>query len=326
MKYNAEGVETPIEVSEKESAITDQLTVPKDSPELVWTRRFDQSNKYAYSEVQIASKELQEVFRIEFAGDPRLHFSSEKKNELTLISPFQPLLHNWERMEVLATSDCDSEVWQGLKKQIAGQRALSKSGPPEVNIPKARDDFTALLNQVRITPESSTALSGLVTAKASGTIHFKELWTLFPPGELVYASNFLKRDQVFIVKESPSTIISKSDSGREKDLRKVWYLHLWSYDWNGETFNRVPIVFEFEEFQGARMIHNLQAHPLQYHFPGEKSESKLMKLKEALIERGKIFRAQCTDTLGAQMFDYDGDSISHGSGFQRLKNKQKEVR
>jgi hypothetical protein len=320
-------VEEPVDVSEKEAAKVDLLVGPKDSPDLVWIRRFDTNNKYDYSEVQIVSRELQDLFRIEFAFDPRLHFSSEKKNELTLTSPFEPLLHNWQRLQEFVKNDCDSEVWQGLKKRITAVRASDKLGDTthEVNILKAKDDLMALLNQVRTTPDLSTYLTGLETAKASGTIHFNLLWTLFPPGELVYSTAFMKQDQIFIVKESPSVIHDKSDSGRDKDRKRVWYLYCWSYDWNGTSFNRVPISFQFDEFQGARIIHSLPCHPLINHFPGEKAEEKLEKLKQELITRGKQFRDQCTREVGSQMFEYEGESISHGSGFQRLKNKQKEV-
>jgi hypothetical protein len=44
-----------------------------------------------------------------------------------------------------------------------------------------------------------------------------------------------------------------------------------------------------------------------------------------LIERGKRFRGLCIKPSGSQMFDYDGDAISHGAGFQLVKESQTEV-
>jgi hypothetical protein len=227
MKYNSEGIEEPVEMSGKESARIDQLAKPKDTHDLVWTRRFDQNNRYEYSEVQIISNELQDLFRVELAHDPRMHFSSDQQFEQTLESPFGPLLQNWQRLEELVTEDCESARWQTLKQQIAEARTSGKPyfPTPPVDIVKAKEDLSLLLNQVRTLPESMNALAAMETANTSGTIHFEHLWTIFPPGALVYSANFLKRDQIFVVKECASKPLNVSDPGREREIKKVWYLH-----------------------------------------------------------------------------------------------------
>lgn len=48
-------------------------------------------------------------------------------------------------------------------------------------------------------------------------------------------------------------------------------------------------------------------------------------LREELIKRGKLFRNYSVRETGEQMFRYESDAISHGSGFQGLKNQQKQV-
>jgi hypothetical protein len=304
--------------------------VPKnDAPDLIWTRRFGQDKLYTYSEVEVVSKELQHLLRIEFAHDPRLHFSSDDTNKVTLTSPFEPLLHNWARLEELRKADCDSEAWNLPKDEIAKLIKPDFSGSTTnvaESVAKAKEDLTALLEQVRLTPDVKKFLSGLESVQKSRTIDFNSLWILFPPGALIYASPFLNAHQVFVVKECSSKIYTESDSDNSKDDKRVWHLHCWTYDWDGKKFNRVPVFFKFYDFQGERTINTLPCHPLSQHFSGDNAKDEEAAFREKLVERGSLFERYCTKVAGAQMFDYSGKAISHGSGFQRLKNRNNQVK
>ncbi|KAF2729801.1 P-loop containing nucleoside triphosphate hydrolase protein [Polyplosphaeria fusca] len=292
----------------------------------MWTRKFDPKNKYEYSEVQIVSPELHDLFRIELGHDPRLHFSSDNsKNDTTIRSPFEPLIHRWQRFEELVQNECDSEVWVDLKKRMAEQRPSSTitfaddDEKESERAIKARADLGALLQQVRTTPEVNTFLNGLESATGSGAVHFEHLWTLFPPGELVYASPFMDLDQVFVVKSCTHHTLFEANASPTIDSRRYWYLWCWTYDWNGKSFNRVPVMFKVEQFPGSRMVNTLPCHPLRFHFSGESAEGDMDRFKKRLIKRGEDYRSYCISKSGRQMFRYEGDSISHGSGFQRLK-------
>ncbi|OAG03006.1 P-loop containing nucleoside triphosphate hydrolase protein [Paraphaeosphaeria sporulosa] len=197
---------------------------------------------------------------------------------------------------------------------------------PKKTLEKARADLGALLERVRSSPDIDTYLSAIRTANVNRTIHFDNLWTIFPPGELVYATPFMKESQIFIVKECSILPIDMSESGRtNKDTRKVWDLHCWSYDWDGKHFTRVPVMFRFEEFAGAKVIDTLKCHPLRFKFPEGDPNSERETLEKRLIERGRLFRSFCARTTGEQMIYYEGETISHGSGFQRLRNKPKQA-
>jgi hypothetical protein len=334
MKYNQEGVETPVAVSDKEATKIEDPVRPKDSVDLIWTRRFDLKGLYKSSEVQVVSKELLDLFRLEFAHDPRLHFGTDNnKNDVTITSPFEPILHRWRRLQSLVRSDCAGEEWQKLKKEMTRLRtsrstATALPGPNSDDcddmIMKAKEGLIALLSQVQLSPGVDTFLKTIEASGENKSIQFKKLWTLFPPGEIVYSEAFLKLPQLFIVKECSSDFATESDSGSQRE-KKVWFLWCWSYDWNGTTFNRVPVYFKFDEYQGSRMINTLQCHPLRYHFMEENSEEKIDKLKKKLIKSGKLYRDYCTRSVGAQMFNYKGTAVSHGSGFQRMKNNQNQV-
>ena len=105
--------------------------------------------------MQVVSKELRHLLRVEFAHDPRLHFSSDHSNKFTLTSPFEPLLHNWARLEELRKAECDEEAWNPLKEEL-GKLIPDRSRVitnVEESVKKAKDDLRALLDQIRVTPD-----------------------------------------------------------------------------------------------------------------------------------------------------------------------------
>lgn len=303
----------------------------KQGDDIVWTRHFNNENKYDHSEAQVVGIELQDLLKVMLAHDPRLHFSSDgSKNDVTLISPFEPLLHIWSKLEKLVETDIDSTEWTevrgGFEKLFKTSRNREAKSPLEKTddrLRKAKKDLTTLLEHIRATQEVSSYFTGLDTSKTSETVQFEYLWTLFPPGELVYSTVFMKQPQIFIVKESVSYIDYENERDREKEQKRLWHLDCWSYDWDGTEFNRVPVTFKFEDFQGSRKINTLPCYPLKFRNEGSDPDNK--KLKEKLIGRGKLYWNYCTKKAGKQMFDYKGDAISHGSGFQRLKNPSGQV-
>lgn len=139
----------------------------------------------------------------------------------------------------------------------------------------------------------------------------------------------MKQPQIFIVKESLSYIEyerndNRGDREQNKRAQRYWHLDCWSYDWDGKKYSRVPITLKFDNFQGARKINTLPCYPLKYRDDRDDPDNK--NLKEKLIERGKLFVSYCERKPGKQMLDYDGDAISHGSGFQKLKTSNQQVR
>lgn len=335
-RYNNEGVETMEDVSDNSPPMPEQPRKQNDLPDLIWLRAFDDKHKYTHSEVEVESFELRNLLHIELAHDPRFHSPSDSlKNSITLTSPFEPLVHNWERLDSLANAGYDSDAWKSLQRRISeidprNDKEVEHSPhtsalvvlADEKNTKKAFADLAALLNQVRTTPELKAYFLAMEVQRQSQSIQFEHLWTIFPPGELVYSTVFMKKDQIFIVKECTAKIIPESDSGREKDTKRFWSLVCWTYDWDGRIFNRVPIAFRFEEFQSARLINTLHCHPLRHH---NTDTIELATLRKNLIDRGKRFRNLCIRQSGSQMFNYNGVAISHGAGFQRLKENQNDV-
>jgi hypothetical protein len=76
IRYKDDGVEDIQEVSKQEALKAESSLKPKDSPDIIWTRRFGEDKKYKWSEVQVLSEDLSDFFRVEFAHDPRMHIVS----------------------------------------------------------------------------------------------------------------------------------------------------------------------------------------------------------------------------------------------------------
>lgn len=335
VKYTEDGLEDTRDISEKEFAKVEQSGKSKQGDDIVWTRHFNNENKYDRTEAQVVGTELQDLLKVMLSHDPRLHFSSDgDKNDITLVSPFEPLLHIWPKLEKLTEGETDEPQWTEVRDRFKEMKKATRKGivlSPLVEIEdrlrKAKKDLTTLLDHIRATQEvSSYFSSGLDASKTSGTIQFEYLWTLFPPGELIISTVFMKQPQIFIVKESLSYITYENERDRDreqKQQKRYWTLDCWSYDWNGKKFNRVPITFKFDNFQGSRKINTLPCYPLKYRDDAEDTDNEQLKTK--LIERGKLFWDYCTRKPGKQMLDYDGDAVNHGSGFQKLKTLSNQV-
>ncbi|CAI6341094.1 unnamed protein product [Periconia digitata] len=334
VKYTDDGLEDARDISEKEFAKVEQSGKAKEGDDIVWTRHFTNENKYDHTEALIVGSELQNLLKAKLSHDPRLHFANDgDNNDLTILSPFEPILHIWTELGKLAGSEIDSEEWTGIRSRFEeSAKTASKSrmsvtvrlSTTDERLRKAKKDLTTLLDHIRATQEVSSYLnSGLEASQTSGTIQFEFLWTLFPPGELVYATPFMKQPQLFIVKESLSYIEyergdNRGDREQGKRLARYWYLDCWSYDWDGKKYNRVPLTLKFDNFQGARKINTLPCYPLKYR--DDRDDPDNVKLKEKLVSRGKLFVNYCERKRGKQMLDYEGEAISHGSGFQKLKD------
>jgi hypothetical protein len=198
-------VDTVNDVSDESPPIPEQPPTQKDLPELIWLRAFDEKDKYNYSKFEIESVELRALLHIELAHDPRFHSPSESiKNSITFTSPFEPLVHNWTRLEQLANAGNDSDAWASLKRRIA---EISPRTDKEVETSHHSQHTSALV----ILADEEKRKNALTDY----------LWTIFPPGELVYSTVFMRKDQIFVVKESEADIVKESDSGRERDIKRV---------------------------------------------------------------------------------------------------------
>jgi hypothetical protein len=128
----------------------------------------------------------------------------------------------------------------------------------------------------------------LITAKdllSQGVTTFEYLWTLFEPGDLIYA--FVEdSDRIYLLGSMEYT----SSFGQKK-----FSLNLQFIDWNGYMFGFSSTQVEINTFTGTKPITSLTHYPLKYH---ENLEGITSKLRE----RGRKFQ----DLRGCHYKYYNG--------------------
>ena len=240
-----------------------------------WIRTYDANDKYERTDVEIRPGPLADILR-----DSLKHYPDFPLHDtlMSFGSPFYCFVHNWTKLEAKANGDGDK------------QSTASK-------------DLKQLLEYLSDTAELTSYFRDFHPAKKPQRINFQFLWTIFPPGCLIYSKPVMGEDQVLLLQYANEDKLE--DSGK-----KGLILTCWAYDWNGETFNRVAYDLEIESFDDAKPINQLDHYPLEYHRDPE-------TVRSHLIERGEKYRNLCVPKGGVQLFDYDGISIEDQKGITR---------
>ncbi|KAI9711042.1 MAG: hypothetical protein M1820_002480 [Bogoriella megaspora] len=253
---------------------------PSPAYAFTWLRSFDLNQKYESAQAKINSPELEELIKNTCRASSSTNFS-------TFTGNFDPLVWDWNKLE------------DAIKEREVDNDATKV----------ARSDLSLLLDQVKSTQELQRYFERRDEWAKNGEIEFDFLWTLFPPGELLYSQVVFDYPQAFIAREY-SQITETPRSGSEKSYFEV---SCWSYDWDGETFSRVAGKLKIEQFAGAKPINTLRFFPLKYHVDGN-GNSDVDDIRSTLKERGKKFRQFCTAPKGSQLFYVDGPVLASKKG------------
>lgn len=241
------------------------------------------------SEIDIINLNLWELLR-EHLGSHPYHFF--RGSPVTLFSPFEAIIHEWKTLE----------------------KAAAQS-PKDDEDRQAREDLKTLLNIISCGSSGDAKLDKYFKVRdlslEESTVQFDDLWTIFPPGTLVYGKSFQDQDQVYIVRDCRYAWSEHNDHP-QRDL--PWKLDCWTYDWNGEKFQRTAFTLLFDPYDGHKPIRALPYYP--FHLKADEDPS----IKNALIERGKRFRSLCTAKEGSQLFEYSGQTIFGRRGFSGLND------
>ena len=271
----------------------------------------ENSRRSAYGELEIYGKELQTLLNA-LLRHGRCHLFLGDK--IILASPYEPLIHNWDLLSRQAEqrgSDDRGSDDRGSDDSASGDRGSDDKGS-EYSDKRARSDLRLLLETLQ-DGSGDPALDGFFDVrealKASHTITFETLWTIFPPGTLVYSRPFLMKSQIFVVKEASP---AQSHSGSRFQSMPPWTLDCWTYDWDGVSFRRRTIQLEVEAFEGSKPISALLVHPLEY---AENPEA----ISKELLSRGRLFREYCASSNNQRMFTYSGGAIFAKKGFRGIK-------
>lgn len=209
-------------------------------------------------------------------------------------TPYRSLVYNWDKL-VNAT----------------------KEEPKDETDKQAREDLMVLLNTI-LGGSGDVKLDRYFktrgTNKDQSTVTFESLWTIFPPGTLVYGKPFQGQDQVFLVGSFQDVPSATSPTMKGYS----WSLQSWMYDWDGKKFKRSSVNLNFDAFNGTRLMTELPFYPLELH-----SDFEGIKLK--LIARGKIFKNVCKAKEGLRMFEYRGSAVLDKKGFSGFHSDDSKV-
>ncbi|KAH8204871.1 hypothetical protein TruAng_000910 [Truncatella angustata] len=271
---------TEAESSEDDSSEARAFTVKK-----VVYDKFGTGNRMS-SEIDIKNPALWELLKKTLGHYPYHIFRGPP---VTLNSPFAPLVFNWDVLAQEAArpeKDHTDKVALGDLKLLLEFVSSATSGDEKlVKYFQSRDTY---LKQ--------------------GSVQFDDLWTIFPPGSLIYGKPFQGQHQVFVVQGNKYTWPRRDE---EKSQYVSWKFAAWTYDWTGREFERTRFTIAIEPFDGHRPIASLQYHPFDAH-PDRQS------IEQKLVERGKRFREFCTATGGGRLFDYTGWVICGRKGLSSL--------
>ena len=327
-KFNKEGYAEEIdgastikEGKEKSATTAHAMTV---------LRAFDSQNKYDYSVITIDDDSLRALLLHALAHVPWLRHLTTSTT-MSFYSLFEPIVHNWTLLNDLAYRDPSKSTVSDLYNELKN-RGNSVAGsldgllaPPMTagGLEKATADLKLLLDEVRRTPGLESYFNGArEMQEKTNTVSFDYLWTIFPPGELVFSSaTFMDRPQAFIVKYCQYNYKRKVNSGEK------WILECWTYDWNGTNFYRAPVEFFFEDFKGTKSITSLPCYPLKFHRDSSDDPNSAgginfgEAMKQRLIKRGERYRELCLKQKGRQIFDYEGDLLERGIGVRKTATR-----
>ena len=244
-------------------------------------------------EIDIANPHLWDLLKRLLGHSPGHIFQGPPA---TLNSPYEPLILCWEELQQAA-----------------------KEVTKDENDKQARTDLKLLLDAVS-SSSGDTKLDKYFKTydsnKEQKLVTFETLWTIFPPGSLVYGQPFQGQDEVFIVRDNlRAWPYFRSSSAHNK---ATWDLSCWTYDWDGKMFRRLSLTLEFEYFDGRKAITSLPYYPFELN---EKRDD----IKDKLIKQGNEYRQFCTATQGSRMFEYHGKAICSKKGFSGIQGDDDKV-
>ncbi|KAL9004062.1 MAG: hypothetical protein Q9188_003097 [Gyalolechia gomerana] len=215
---------------------------------------------------------------------------------VTITSPYEPLVLYWD---------------------ILGEAAGKTTNDEKDK--QARSDLRLLLDTIRSSsgdPKLDKYLKNRDSSKEQKSVTFETLWTIFPPGSLIYGQPFLGQDQIFIVQDCSRPWPYRRRGSPNEQV--PWILLCWVYDWDGKMFKRMGVRLEFEHFDGNKPITSLPYYPFELN-------ERFAVIKEKLIEQGKKYRRCCTAEKGSRMFDYVGEAIFAKRGFSGVQGDDEKV-
>lgn len=243
----------------------------------VHSRFSSEANSDETSEIDIQNPDLWVLLKKHLEHYPYHIF---RGSPVTLYSPYESIIYEWDVLQQAA-----------------------KQSPTDERDRRARDDLKLLLETIGGGSCGDPKLDKYFKMRESyieqKSIQFQDLWTIFPPGTLIYGRPFQDQDQLFIVKDNIAPWPRRGDRPQNP---RPWDLECWTYDWDGTVFQRTAYEVSLPHFDGLQPLVALPFFPFDVH-PDRK------EVAQSLVERGKRFRHLCQVREGERLFEYSGEAI-----------------
>ena len=177
--------------------------------------------------VEIRSPEVRQALFDVFSGLDGLH---PDVKFLTFLAPFRQFFWRWEAFEKAVAEQKDDKV----KEVLVQLRSIVKR-------------------------ELAEAFAVSKELTSNGVITFRYLWTIFPPGELVFRPVAGQERFLMIVNSRMAGYPPPAPPGRP-----YYYLNCRYVDWDGYNFGWLPSHGHIYTFQGTRPIKSLPWYPARY--------------------------------------------------------------
>lgn len=128
-------------------------------------------------------------------------------------------------------------------------------------------------------PVIADARDALEKSNDTGLLAWKNLWLIFPPGELVLA----KDDLTTLYRLVYIELWDEDDVMR--NVTPYWNMELQQVDWNGRDFGYSNFHFRYQWYKGEHPVMKLEYCPLRLWPPGNVDATRI------LVERGKKFES-----------------------------------
>jgi hypothetical protein len=233
-------------------------------------RNYDSDGEQEHNSLHVHPQALRELLADVIGKYPGSPIDAD---EVEIAEPYHSLFYYREQLEA-----------EGLKRFAEDS--------------ESREQLQLLLNWIKTHFELDIAAHKRCTTQEHKAIAYDRLWTLFPPGTIVY-SNFLSQNRAFRV---VSNYYETSETSPSLNISTDFV------DFNGEKLGTRRLELSIPKYQGTQTLSEIGILPIDL-------LDDASDVREELLNRGRRFESY----VGQHFLKYDGIAIKKvQSGYARF--------
>ncbi|KAK2728938.1 AAA family [Colletotrichum kahawae] len=225
-----------------------------------------------------------------------IRHAATRKVLIDVFKPYDGIVHDLKYLAFLAPFHQFFWRWEAFEKAIADEED------------KQVKKIMIILRSI-IKRELAGAFAVSKELISHGMITYDYLWTLFPPGELIYSDWRMDGDRFFVLQ-------GQGINNTHPTAVNLWLSYV---DCSGDDFGVAVQSETIPRFRGTRPIDSLMLYPAKYHNDFDGVQKRLVergrKFASLVGKHYKAYRPDRFDNLGGEirvMIDTDYDRNSGG--------------